>query len=118
MLDKIYGEQRPQKIQRICKIQKQGKDHGKERKIQMEKEIAENAKVNPKMFWQYANSKRKTKSGIGELKTTNSNGEVETAKTDKERAEVLANFYSSVFTRKLDGDIPQLEACQIQYPFT
>jgi hypothetical protein len=35
---------------------------------------------NPKKFWQYANSKRKTKSGIGELKTTNSNGEVDTAK--------------------------------------
>jgi hypothetical protein len=34
--------------------------------IQMEKEIAENAKVNPKKFWQYANSKRKRKSGIGE----------------------------------------------------
>ena len=52
----------------------------------MEKEIAENAKVNPKKLWQYANSKRKTKSGIGELKTTNSNGEVKTAKTDKEKA--------------------------------
>jgi hypothetical protein len=36
-------------------------------KIQMEKELAENAKVNPKKFWQYANFKRKTKSGIGEL---------------------------------------------------
>ena len=81
-------------------------------KIQMEKEIAENAKVNQKKFWQYANSKRKTKSGIGELKTTNSNGEVDTAKTDKEKAEVLANFYSSMFTREPDG------ACQIQYPFT
>ena len=87
-------------------------------KLQMEKELAENAKVNPKKFWQYANSKRKTKSGIGELKTTNSNGEVETAKTDKEKAEVLANFYSNLFTREPDGDIPQLEACQIQYPFT
>jgi hypothetical protein len=87
-------------------------------KIQMEKELAENAKVNPKKFWQYANFKRKTKSGIGELKTTNSNGEVKTAKTDKEKAEILANFYSSVFTREPDGDIPQLEACQIQYPFT
>ena len=87
-------------------------------KIQMEKELAENAKVNPKKFWQYANSKRKTKSGIGELKATNSNGEVKTAKTDKEKAEVLANFYSRLFTREPDGDIPQLEAYQIQYPFT
>jgi hypothetical protein len=44
---------------------------------------------------------------------TNSNGEVETAKTDKEKAEVLGNFYSSVFTREHGGDIPELETCQI-----
>jgi hypothetical protein len=60
-------------------------------------------------------SKPKTKSGIGELKTTNSNGEVETAKTDKEKAEVLANFYSSVFTREHGGDIPQLETCMLYF---
>jgi hypothetical protein len=114
-----YMENRdPKKYKEFVRSRNKVKTMVEKAKIQMEKEIAENAKVNPKKFWQYANSKRKTKSGIGELKTTNSNGEVDTAKTDKEKAEVLANFYSSVFTRKPDGDIPQLEACQIQYPFT
>jgi hypothetical protein len=37
----------------------------------MEKDIAKNAKTNLKKFWQYANSKRKTKSGIAELKYKN-----------------------------------------------
>ena len=38
-------------------------------KANMEKEIAKNAgETNPKKFWLYANSKRKTKSGISELK--------------------------------------------------
>jgi hypothetical protein len=35
----------------------------------MEKEIAQNAKSNPKIFWKYANSKRKTNTGISELKS-------------------------------------------------
>lgn len=108
----------PKKYKEFVRSRNKVKTMVRKAKIQMEKEIAENAKVNPKKFWQYANSKRKTKSGIGELKTTNSNGEVDTAKTDKEKTEVLANFYSNVFTREPDGDIPQLEACQIQYPFT
>ena len=109
----------PKKYKEFVRSRNKVKTMVRNAKIQMEKEIAENAKVNPKKFWQYANSKRKTKSGIGELKTTNSNGEVDTAKTDKEKEEVLANFYSGVFTRsEPNGDIPQLEACQIQYPFT
>ena len=108
----------PKKYKEFVRSRNKVKTMVRKANIQMEKEIAENAKVNPKKFWQYTNSKRKTKSGIGELKTTNSNGEVETAKTDKEKAEVLANFYSSVFTREHGGDIPQLETCQIQYPFT
>jgi hypothetical protein len=107
----------PKKYKEFVRSRNKVKTMVRKANIQMEKEIAENAKVNPKKFWQYANSKRKRKSGIGELKT-NSNGEIDTAKTSKEKAEVLANFYSRVFTRKPDGDIPQLEPCQIQYPFT
>ena len=42
----------------------------------MEKDIAKNAKTNPKKFWQYANSKRKPKSGIAELKYKNDKGEI------------------------------------------
>ena len=38
-------------------------------KANMEKEIAQNAKSNPKIFWKYANSKRKTNTGISELKS-------------------------------------------------
>ena len=70
----------PKKYKEFVRSRNKEKTMVRKAKIQMEKEIAENAKVNPKKFWQYANSKRKTKSGIGELKTTNSNGEVDTAK--------------------------------------
>ena len=43
-------------------------------------------KKNPKKFWQYANSKRKTKSGISELIYKKENGEDNKTSTDKEKA--------------------------------
>ena len=64
----------------------------------MGKEIAKNVKSNPKMFWKYANSKRKTNTGISELKFKTEVGEERKTTTDKEKAEVLASFFSSVFT--------------------
>jgi hypothetical protein len=61
----------------------------------MEKDIAKNAKTNHKKFWQYANSK----SGIAELKYKNDKGEINITECDKDKANVLANYFSSVFTK-------------------
>ncbi|CAC5397413.1 unnamed protein product [Mytilus coruscus] len=63
----------------------------------MTKEIAESAKTNRKTFWKYVNSKRKSISGISELHTK-VNGTEFIASTDSEKAEVQAEFFSSVFT--------------------
>ena len=114
-----YMESRdPQKYKEYVRSRNKVKTLIRKAKMNMEQELAKGAKTNPKKFWQYANSKRKTKSGIGELITVNSDGIQETAKTDGEKAEVLANFYSSVFTREPEGDIPELNPCQIIHPFT
>ena len=80
-------------------------------KANMERKIAKNAKK----FWQYANSKWKTKSGISELKYKKENGEENKTSTDKENAEVLANFFSSVFTNEPDGEIPNIEPITIEH---
>jgi hypothetical protein len=83
----------------------------------MEKSIARNAKENPKTFWQYANSKRKTKSGIAELKYKDGNGESKTTNGDKEKTEVLTDFFGSVFTEEPDGETPPFSQVHIEKQF-
>ena len=80
----------------------------------MEKEIAKNVKSNPKMFWKYANSKRKTNTGISELKFKTEEGEERKTTTDKEKAEVLANFFSSVFTIEPEGELPLIHPIEVK----
>ena len=67
-----------------------------------ERSIAREAKKNPKVFFKYANSKLKTRSGISEL--TKPDGTKTT--TDKEKSEVLNSFFVSVFTTDDTTNIP------------
>ncbi len=73
-------------------------------------------KSNPKRFWKYANSKRKTKTGISDLKYNNDSG-VKLTSNDKEKADVLADFFSSVFTNEPQGEIPELASIPLQHKF-
>ena len=71
-----------------------------------EKEIAKKSKSNPKSFWKYAQSKLKTKSGIPDLQKTGKN---EYTKNDDEKANLLQDFFSSVFTNEPPGDLPEFK---------
>ncbi|CAG2232245.1 unnamed protein product [Mytilus edulis] len=68
-----------------------------------EKDIAESAKTNCKNFWSYINSKRKSKSGISELHDKR-DGKTFIASNDTDKAEILAEFFTSVFTKEDDED--------------
>lgn len=75
-----------------------------------EQTIAQNVKHNPKIFWKYVNSKTKTVSGITELyKGGDQNKKTE---SDKEKADELGEFFSSVFTIEPPGAVPELEVRQ------
>ena len=67
-----------------------------------EKDVANTAKANPKKFWQYINRTTKIVAGIGDLETP-SNG---LTGNDKDKAEILANFFSSVFTQENMENMP------------
>ena len=72
-----------------------------------EKNICSKAKINPKLFWAHVRRTLKTKSGVAPLlkdkKDKNS-----TKFDDKEKADILQNQFSGVFTCEPDGEIPQL----------
>jgi len=75
-----------------------------------EKSIAEGAKENPKSFWKYVKSKTKTKDKVINLEipgTEQQNGELEVTTSDKQKADVLLTFFSTVFTQEPDGDLPE-----------
>ena len=81
-------------------------------KKEKELEIAKQVKSNPKIFWKYVNSKTKTRTGIGELNmpgTNDERGKPLKAKSDEDKAKILAEFFSSVFTQEKEGDIPSLD---------
>ena len=71
-------------------------------KINKETNIAKNIKQNPKAFYQYVASKTLKKEGVKELE--NDKGEL--TNNDHEKCEILNNFFSSVFTKENDENIP------------
>jgi hypothetical protein len=116
VLAEIMETKSSARYEEYCSIRNKVKGLVRAAKYNMEKEIASDAKGNPKRFWKYVNSKRKTKSGICEL-STEVNGETITARTDREKADMLADFFSSVFTHEPQGDIPLLPDATFQHMF-
>jgi len=66
--------------------------------------VALQCKSNPKKFWNYINSKPKTKSTIGDLVTTDNYGNAVIASGNEQKAEVLGSYFSGVFTK--ENNIP------------
>ena len=69
-----------------------------------EEKLTAELKTNVKGFWRYVNSRRKTKSRIDDLQKQDGT----MASTDAEKAQLLSDFFSSVFTRENCSEIPRL----------
>lgn len=80
------------------------------RKLQRaaEREISLSVRENPKNFWKYVKSKVKVKEGVADLYISESGDREELTKTDGEKAQVLADFFSSVFIEELDSVPPPI----------
>ena len=68
-----------------------------------EKDMAANSKGNPKLIHQYLNSKTKIKSSIPDLYLDDDMDEENMARDDLTKANIFANFFSSVQTKEPDG---------------
>ena len=73
-------------------------------KRNFEKQIAKKIKSDPKLFYNYVKSKTKFKSTIRPL--TNDNGDL--VGDYREMAELLNNFFASVFTTENTNNLPDI----------
>ncbi len=82
---------------------------------QKEREIANEAKSNPKKFWNYINQKLNTKIGIPNVNYRDGDGNHKVAVSDNENAEILV--YVNTFTDTCDAP-PNLVQLGLQFPMT
>ena len=61
-----------------------------------ERQIANEAKANPKAFYKYARSKMKTRSTVADLERPDET----MTETDVDKAEILNSYFTSVFTQE------------------
>ena len=97
-----------------CKYRNQVRNLIKKARRNMEKDISREAKDNPKTFWNHVNNKTKTKPGIPNLQKSDKKDDI--TKNDKEKTEVLVDYFSSVFTNEPPGEIPHLDDIEIEDP--
>ncbi len=111
---KMKSKATPQQETEYKRVRNQVRRLTRKSKKLKEKNIASQAKSNAKAFWSYAQSKMKTKPGIPDLEYQ---GEIAT--TDYQKDEVLAEFYSSVFTKEPTTQLPEFPMKQIAeiFPF-
>ena len=94
-----YTKQNNKTIQKIRKAQ-----------ADQEKRLMKQFKTKPKAFYSYVRSKQKVKSGISQLESEDG----ELSKDDFQTANILNNFFQSVYTNEPDGDPPSLAPRKLQ----
>ena len=70
----------------------------------IERNIAKNAKTNPKAFYQYSQSKLKTRTSIPDLLKPGTEKKPEYISDDRGKAEVYLDYFTSVFTEEPSSD--------------
>ena len=83
--EKIYKE--------YCRVRNQIRRLTRKATKNFEKNIAGQAKSNPKKFWNYVNNKTKVRSAIPDLITRDDQNIESLTNGDQEKAEALAEFF-------------------------
>ena len=85
----------------------------KQRKI-FEERIAANAKDNPKVIYQYINSKYKTRTAVGTLCKDPNNKNSDKTEDDQEKANILSEYFASNFVKEPLRELPTLETRKLK----
>ena len=111
---KCYMETRSPTVYRnYCKIRNKVKNMIKYTRKQKEKCISGNIEKNPKAFWKYTKSKTKSNSTISSLHANPKDSSSNQIDNRKEKANILNQYFASVFTNEPDGEFVRLEEKQI-----
>ena len=94
-----------QNIQNIAKSRNKLRALTRKLRKEIERNLAKQTKKNPKVFWRYYKSKTTIKQGIGKL---NIDSKSQTTTKDEEKANIFADYFSSVFTTEHPGYIPTM----------
>ncbi|XP_069103752.1 uncharacterized protein [Argopecten irradians] len=98
----------PEIRRQYCKIRHKVKAITRNLRKNYEQSLASKAKTDPKLIWKYINSKSKTKVEIGDLYVNPKDTNSRKATTAKEKADILAKFFQSVFVKEDEGESPTL----------
>ena len=97
----VYGK--------YCRMRNKVKNMIKYTRKQKEKQISGNIKNNPKAFWKYTKSKTKSSSAISSLHMNPSDTNSITVDNSKVKANILNEYFASVFTTEPNGEFCELE---------
>ena len=97
-----------------AKAQNQAKWECRRAEKEFEKKIASEAKTNPQAFYKYAQSKMKTRVWITNLSDDAGN----LITNDKEKANLMNQYFSSVFTKEDMSNLPNFEERVFDQPLS
>lgn len=86
------------------KVRNQVKRMTRKLRKDFENNLAIKAKSDPKFIWKYIDSKTKSKVEIGDLYENPGDNKSTKATTDKEKSDILACFFQSVFVKEEVGE--------------
>ena len=92
------------------KVEKELKKKIRNGKSALERKVAKNAKQNPRLFYSYLKGERGNRQRVGPLKDENGQLIVD----PKHQAEVLNEYFASVFTSYEGSELPTKEAMEMK----
>jgi len=101
------------KYNEYCKCRNKVRAITRKLRKEFELQVARKSREEPKNFWNYANSKLKTRHRIPDLYMNMDNKQLTIS--DHEKVQVLSDFFASVYTDKSNNSLPDMPYHDVQH---